>query len=101
MEFEVIDVDALARIGRINLNNKELITPNLLPVIHPFKNIISTKELVNMGVKGLFTNAYIIYQNKQVRNEIIAKGVHNFFNFNGIIATDSGAFQQYMYNNND
>jgi 7-cyano-7-deazaguanine tRNA-ribosyltransferase len=101
LEFEVIDVDALARIGRINLNNKDFITPNLLPVIHPFKNIISTKELTNMGVKGLFTNAYIIYQNKQLRNEIIVKGVHKFFNFTGVIATDSGAFQQYMYSNND
>ncbi|MFX0024868.1 MAG: tRNA guanosine(15) transglycosylase TgtA [Candidatus Hermodarchaeota archaeon] len=101
MEFEVIDVDALGRIGRINLNHKELITPNLLPVIHPFKNIISTKELTNMGVRGLFTNAYIIYQNKQLKNDIIVKGIHKFFNFNGVIATDSGAFQQYMYGNND
>jgi len=40
-----------------------------------------------------------LYQNNELRNEVIDKGIHRFLNFNGLIATDSGAFQHYMYNN--
>ncbi|MFX0032710.1 MAG: tRNA guanosine(15) transglycosylase TgtA [Candidatus Hodarchaeota archaeon] len=101
MEFELIDSEALARIGRIRLNNQELITPNLLPVIHPFKNLITPNELLKMGVKALFTNAYIIYQNQDYRNVVLTKGIHDYLNFHGLIATDSGAFQQYIYRDND
>lgn len=101
MEFELIDSDALARIGRISLKHKELTTPNLLPVIHPFKNLISTKDLTKMGFKALFTNAYTLYQNCEQSNLVLTKGIHNYLNFQGLIATDSGAFQQYMYKNGD
>ncbi|MFW9781315.1 MAG: tRNA guanosine(15) transglycosylase TgtA [Candidatus Heimdallarchaeota archaeon] len=97
MEFELVNSDALARIGRISLNHKELITPNLLPVIHPLRNLISTKDLSKMGIKALFTNAYTLYQNYDQRNAVLIKGIHDYLNFQGLVATDSGAFQQYMY----
>jgi len=101
MEFELIDSEALARIGRIRLNNQELITPNLLPVIHPYKNLIAPNDLLKMGIKALFTNAYIIYQNQDYRNVVLTKGIHAYLNFQGLIATDSGAFQQYIYRDSD
>ena len=75
-----------------------MITPNLFPVIHPIKNIISPSELIDLGAQCIFTNAYIIFQNKLIRDEATHVGLHKYFNFEGIIATDSGAFQQYMYN---
>ncbi|MBY9017194.1 MAG: tRNA guanosine(15) transglycosylase TgtA [Candidatus Lokiarchaeota archaeon] len=100
MKFEIQDVDALGRIGKIEVNNKQMITPNLFPVIHPFDNVITASGLKDLGAQCLFTNAYIMYKNKEYREEILNKGIHDFLNYDGIIATDSGAFQQYMYNDN-
>ncbi|GAH73238.1 unnamed protein product [marine sediment metagenome] len=37
VKFEINDIDALARLGSIKLNNKEMLTPNLFPVVHPYK----------------------------------------------------------------
>jgi 7-cyano-7-deazaguanine tRNA-ribosyltransferase len=100
MDFEILDVDALGRIGKIQVNNKHMITPNLFPVVHPYKNIIPPFELKKMGAQSIFTNAYILYQNESLREEVMNDGLHRYLNFDGLIATDSGAFQQYMYNNN-
>ena len=97
--FEIIDIDALGRIGKFRVNNKELITPNLFPVVHPINNAISTVDLKKIGAQSVFTNAYILYQNDRVKDEVLKKGIHRHLNFSeGLIATDSGAFQQYMYN---
>ncbi len=99
MKFEIKDIDALARLGSIKLNNKEMLTPNLFPVVHPYKNIISPLDLKKIGAQCLFTNAYIIYKKENLRTQVLQKGLHEYLNYDGIIATDSGAFQQYMYNN--
>ncbi len=98
MKWEISDFDALGRIGKLNVNNKQMITPNLFPVVHPYKNTISTSDLKMIGAQCVFTNAYIIYQNTQVREDVLRKGLHSHLNFDGITATDSGAFQKYMYN---
>ena len=97
MIYEILDVDALGRIGKIKLGNKQMITPNLFPVIHPFKNIVPASELKKFGAQCIFTNAYIIYKNEKIRDEILHKKIHQYLNFDGLIATDCGAFQQYMY----
>ncbi|MFX0077000.1 MAG: tRNA guanosine(15) transglycosylase TgtA [Candidatus Hermodarchaeota archaeon] len=97
MKFEVLDVDALGRICQIKINYKKMVTPNLFPVIHPAKNIISPFDLKKMGGHCLFTNAYIIFKNEKLREKVSQKGIHKYLNYDGIIATDSGAFQQYMY----
>ena len=97
MNWEISDIDALGRIGKLTVNKKNLITPNLFPVVHPIKNLISTPDLKKIGAHCLFTNAYIIYQNPQIRDNILRRDLHSHLNFDGIIATDSGAFQKYMY----
>ncbi|MFX1574436.1 MAG: tRNA guanosine(15) transglycosylase TgtA [Promethearchaeota archaeon] len=97
MEWEISDFDALGRIGKLTVNNKQMVTPNLFPVVHPYKNIIPTSELKKIGAQCVFTNAYIIYQNNQIRDVILRKGIHSHLHYRGIIATDSGAFQKYMY----
>ena len=101
MNWEITDIDALGRIGKLTANEKEMVTPNLFPVVHPYKNIINTSDLKKIGAQCVFTNAYIIYQNPQVRQSVLKKGIHSYLNFDGIIATDSGAFQKYMYNKTD
>jgi 7-cyano-7-deazaguanine tRNA-ribosyltransferase len=99
MNYEIVDIDALGRIGTITVNNKQMVTPNLFPVVHPYKNIISIPDLKKFGAQCIFTNAYFLYHNKARREEALQKGIHEYLNFDGIIATDSGAFQQYMYQN--
>jgi 7-cyano-7-deazaguanine tRNA-ribosyltransferase len=99
MKFEILDVDALARLGQIKLNNKEMITPNLFPVIHPATNVVSPQDLKKIGAQCLFTNAYIIFKNEKLREKVSKEGIHKHLNYDGLIATDSGAFQQYMYHN--
>jgi 7-cyano-7-deazaguanine tRNA-ribosyltransferase len=101
LRFEISDIDGLGRIGKLDINGKKMITPNLLPVVHPLRNLISPVELQKFGVQAIFTNSYIGYQNEKLRETLIEQGLHDYFNFNGLIATDSGAFQQYMYNNSD
>ncbi|MFX1594417.1 MAG: tRNA-guanine transglycosylase, partial [Promethearchaeota archaeon] len=101
MKWEISDFDALGRIGKLTINNNQMITPNLFPVVHPYKNLISTSDLKKIGAQCVFTNAYSIYQNNLIRDNILRKGIHSHLNFDGIVATDSGAFQKYMYNKNN
>ena len=101
MKYEILDVDALGRIGKLEVNNKEMITPNLFPVVHPFKNIIPPSTLKRFGAQCIFTNAYIIYQNEILKEEVIKKQLHQYLDYDGLIATDSGAFQQYMYKDSE
>ncbi len=96
--YEIKDFDAGARIGLMKLGKKKLETPNLFPVVNPFQNPISPKEFYDhFKVQAIFTNAYIIYKNREKNPEILQKGLHRHLDFPGIIATDSGGFQDYMY----
>ena len=99
IKFELHETDVLGRIGKIEINNKSMITPNLFPVIHPFENLLPPDQLSGIGAEAIFTNAFILYQNKDLREKLLKNGIHKFLDYNGIIATDSGAFQQYMYKN--
>jgi len=101
MKFEIQDCDGLARLGSIEVNGKYMNTPNLFPVVHPYRNLIPSDDLVKLGTQCIFTNSYIIYRNERIREEVTQKGIHEYLKFLGIIATDSGAFQQYMYNYNN
>jgi 7-cyano-7-deazaguanine tRNA-ribosyltransferase len=101
VKYEITDIDALGRIGKLIINDKEMITPNLFPVVHPYRNILNLSDIKNLGAQCVFTNAYIIYQNPEIRELVLKGGIHKHLNFDGIIATDSGAFQKYMYNKTD
>lgn len=95
--FEINEIDALSRIGQLKINGKELITPNLIPVVHPFEKIFLPRELKELGANAIFTNSYIIYQNIDLREKVLNQKIHGFLDYDGLVATDSGAFQQYMY----
>ena len=64
MNWELSDVDALGRIGKLSINKKEMITPNLFPVVHPINNSVPISDLKKMGAGCLFTNSYILHQNE-------------------------------------
>ena len=72
--YEIKDFDAGARIGLMKLEGKKLETPNLFPVVNPFQNQISPNELYDhFKVQAIFTNAYILYKNRENNPDIKGK----------------------------
>ena len=59
MKWEISDVDALGRIGKLSINKKEMITPNLFPVVHPYSNVLDASDLKKIGAQCVFTNAKV------------------------------------------
>lgn len=98
MSYDIKDLDVAGRIGVLKIGNKTMETPNLFPVVSPFENVIPPRKLYDhFGARALFTNAYITYKSPQKNQKILEQGLHKALDFPGIIATDSGGFQDYMY----
>ncbi len=100
--FEILAREGMGRLGKFEVNGKVMQTPNILPVVHPKFQVIPPAELrERFGVDAVFTNAYIIFKDDKLRAAVLEKGVHAHLGFPGIVATDSGAFQHYMYGTDD
>jgi len=98
MAFEIRDRDLLARVGRLETKSGTVETPVLLPVVNPAIQSISPKAMrEEFGCKVLMTNAYIMRKRSQEKAEQI--GIHRLLDFDGVVMTDSGAYQILMYGN--
>ncbi|WP_319580549.1 tRNA guanosine(15) transglycosylase TgtA [uncultured Methanospirillum sp.] len=97
LSFEILEKDIAGRIGRLSDGKKTLKTPALLPVINPHLPIITPREMQDMGVQALITNAYIISRSSEFRERALAEGLHAMLDFDGLIMTDSGSFQLSVY----
>ncbi|MEM2560050.1 MAG: tRNA guanosine(15) transglycosylase TgtA [Candidatus Bathyarchaeia archaeon] len=96
VDFEVLDKDLLARIGRIRTKSGVIETPAFLPVINPVRESVTPREMwENYGCRIFMTNAYIIEKNFGERAREI--GVHRLLDFPGVVMTDSGAYQILEY----
>lgn len=96
MCFEVRSRDILARLGRIKAKSGTIETPILLPVVNPAIQLIPPRIMnKELGCEALMTNAYILM--KQKGEEAIESEVHKLLNFDGVIMTDSGAYQILVY----
>lgn len=96
MSFEVKDRDLLGRIGKLRTKSGTVETPLLFPVVNPSLQIISPREIrERFGFETLITNAYIL--KKRFQDKPAENGVHRFLEFDGIIMTDSGAYQILVY----
>ncbi|MBS7610734.1 tRNA guanosine(15) transglycosylase TgtA [Candidatus Bathyarchaeota archaeon] len=96
LEFEIKDRDAGARLGKIKVRGKNVETPLFLPVYNPNIPIITPSEMKEKyGFKAIMTNAYIIYKNEVLREKALEKGIHALLNFDGVVFTDSGAYQSF------
>lgn len=96
--FEIKNRDIAGRIGILKISNKKIETPLLLPVINPKKQEIYPKEMQDKyKVNAIMTNAYIIYSDKKLRETLLETNLNKFFNFSGIIETDSGSYQILHY----
>jgi 7-cyano-7-deazaguanine tRNA-ribosyltransferase len=95
--FESLDSDIAGRCGRLVVGRKALRTPALLPVINPHHQLVSPRELHDMGIGALITNAYIISRSRKFRESACEQGLHRLLDFDGIIMTDSGSYQLSVY----
>jgi len=93
--FEIGDRDVLGRIGTFQTKSGKLETPALLPVVNPLAQEIPPRTMFErLGCKALITNAYLI---KRRAGSTQVVDVHDFLDFPGVIATDSGAYQILRY----
>ena len=96
--FEVIVRDGAARIGRLHTAHGHLNTPALLPVVNPNLRTIEPREMwERYGVDALITNSYVIWKHDDLRETALADGIHSMLDFPGVVVTDSGTFQSYVY----
>lgn len=91
--FQISHRDALSRIGELSVGNRKIITPTILPVIHPFKPEPWISEVKRYGIEGIITNSYILKKGQYSDS----RNIHDYLKFDGIIMTDSGTFQEHMY----
>ena len=96
MSFEVKDRDLLGRIGRLRTKSGTVETPLLFPVVNPSLQIIPPRDIrERFGFEALITNAYIL--KKRFQDKPVENGVHRFLEFDGVVMTDSGAYQILVY----
>src|SRR5271157_1600667 len=99
-QFEVAARSAGGRLGKFTVRGRTMTTPNIFVVVDPHLHnaVPSTNLASEFGVEAVFTNAFLIYQNEALRDAVSAAGsIHQHLGFDGVVATDSGAFQNYMY----
>jgi 7-cyano-7-deazaguanine tRNA-ribosyltransferase len=101
LSFEILEKDIAGRTGRLTDGKKTIRTPALLPVINPHLPLITPREMQEMGVQALITNAYIINQSTEFKERALSEGLHRMLDFNGLIMTDSGSFQLSVYGDVD
>lgn len=92
--FDIKAKDNRGRVGVLKTKHGDVKTPNLMPVIHPRKQVI---DVAKYGADIIITNAYLIYKDEDLKKEAIEKGLHELINFDGPIMTDSGSFQLSVY----
>lgn len=96
--FEITGRDGRARLGRLHTSHGVLETPALLPVINPNIRTIEPREMWDRyGIGALITNSYIIWKHDELKQKATADGVHKLLDFPGVVMTDSGTFQSYIY----
>ncbi|MCI4323843.1 MAG: tRNA guanosine(15) transglycosylase TgtA [Thermoplasmata archaeon] len=100
IEFELLERDGLARLGRFTTPHGVIETPALLPVVHPDRERQPIPPEVmrqEFGAKAIITSSYILWRSPVLRPRAEVEGVHKIVGFDGPIMTDSGAFQQHAY----
>ena len=97
-KFEIATRDGQARLGKLHTRHGIVETPCLLPVINPNIRTIDPREMWDKyGIQALITNSYVIWKHDKLKDEALANGVHSLLDYPGMIMTDSGTFQSYVY----
>ncbi len=96
MSFEVTEKDLQGRIGKLTTKSGVVTTPTLLPVINPALQPEGLGELLHeVQCEAIIANAYLLQ--KHFNDQVIQQGIHDFLGYNGVVMTDSGAYQILVY----
>jgi 7-cyano-7-deazaguanine tRNA-ribosyltransferase len=100
--FEVRGSDLAGRIGIYSVNGRKVETPELMPVVNPNRmtqgsGVLPRELFEDFGFGIVITNSYIIRRSNELSEQARRGGLHRLLDFPGIIMTDSGTFQSYMY----
>jgi 7-cyano-7-deazaguanine tRNA-ribosyltransferase len=99
-DFELLERDGLARLGRLLTPHGPIDTPALLPVVHPDpeRQPVPPEEMRRtLGLGAVITSAYITWRTPSLRTVAERDGIHGLIGATGPVMTDSGAFQQHAY----
>ena len=97
-KFEITARDGQARLGKLHTKHGIVQTPCLLPVINPNIRTIEPREMWDKyGIQALITNSYVIWKHEKLKSVALSDGVHSLLDYPGMIMTDSGTFQSYVY----
>jgi len=97
-KFEVVERDGWARLGKLHTSTHVLNTPCLLPVINPNIRTVEPRDMWEQyGFEALITNSYVIWKHENLKGKALENGVHELLDYPGVIMTDSGTFQNYIY----
>lgn len=96
MSFEIRNKDLLGRIGLLRTKRGTVETPFLLPVVNPNSQTIAPRDLRDIfGFDAIITNSYLIW--RRFRDEGTIQKVYELLDFDGVVETDSGAYQILQY----
>ncbi len=93
MFFEINDKTLASRIGKIYTKSGFIETPALLPVVKVDYDPELLSYIKKIGFRAIITNAYLFW--KKFRGKVM--DLHDYFNFKGVIMTDSGGYQVLKY----
>ena len=80
----------------ITVSGSTYATPLFLPVYKIGNAFISLESLrEDFSVDGIITNAFLIYKRREYREILKEQPLKEFLGFDGLIVTDSGAFQAF------
>jgi 7-cyano-7-deazaguanine tRNA-ribosyltransferase len=95
MSFELRDRDLLGRIGRLRTRSGEVETPAFMPVINPLLQTMPPRRMrKEFGCDIVITNSYII---RRQFGDVPDLEVHGLLDYDGVVMTDSGAYQILVY----
>jgi len=95
MSFELRDRDLLGRIGRLRTKSGEVETPAFMPVINPLLQTLAPRRMrEEFGCDIVITNSYII---RKQFGDVPDFNVHELLDYDGVVMTDSGAYQILVY----
>ncbi len=95
MSFDLRSRDLLGRIGRLRTKSGVVETPALMPVVNPSTQTLPPRRMKDeFRCEILITNAYLIKKHFGDDPEL---EVHGLLDYNGVVATDSGAYQILVY----
>ena len=95
MSFELRDRDLLGRIGRLRTKSGEVETPVFMPVVNPLIQTLPPRRMRDeFGCDIVITNSYII---RRHFGDVPGLDVHGLLDYDGVVMTDSGAYQILVY----